>query len=45
VYALATDAELVSLTGQTLVAADLARRYRFTDIDNKSPRPLTIADV
>jgi hypothetical protein len=28
-----------------LVAADLAQRYGFTDIDEKTPRPLTIADV
>ena len=45
VDALATDPELMSLSGQTLVAADLARRYGFADIDGKTPRPLTIADV
>ena len=45
VDALATDPDLMSLSGQTLVAADLARRYRFTDIDGKTPQPLTIADV
>ena len=43
--ALATDPELLSLSGQTLVAADLARRYGFADIDGKTPRALTIADV
>jgi hypothetical protein len=31
--------------GQVLVAAAVARDYGFTDIDGKSPRPLTIADV
>ena len=45
VHALANDPELMSLSGQTLVAADLARRYGFTDIDGKTPRPLTIRDV
>ena len=45
VQALSTDAELLTLSGQTLVAADLARRYGFTDIDGKTPRPLTLGDV
>jgi NAD(P)-dependent dehydrogenase (short-subunit alcohol dehydrogenase family) len=45
VHALAHDPELMSLSGQTLVAADLAQRYGFTDIDGKTPRPLTIRDV
>lgn len=45
VHALSTDPELLTLSGQTLVAADLARRYGFTDIDGKTPRPLTLDDV
>ena len=45
VHALSTDPELLTLSGQTLVAADLARRYGFTDIDGKTPRPLTLSDV
>ena len=45
VHALSTDPELLTLSGQTLVAADLARRYGFTDIDGKTPRPLTLGDV
>ena len=45
IAAVADDPELMSLSGHTLVAADLARRYGFTDIDGKTPRPLTIADV
>ena len=45
VGALANDPELLGLTGHVLVAADLAQRYGFTDIDGKAPRPLTIADV
>jgi hypothetical protein len=32
-------------TGSVLVAAAVARDYGFTDIDGKSPRPLTLADV
>ena len=31
--------------GQVLIAASLGKQYGFTDIDGKSPRPLTIADV
>jgi len=45
VHAISTDPELLTLSGQTLVAADLARRYGFTDIDGKTPRPLTLSDV
>ena len=45
VHALSTDPELLTLSGQILVAADLARRYGFTDIDGKTPRPLTLGDV
>jgi hypothetical protein len=45
VHALSTDPELLTLSGQTLVAADLARRYGFTDIDGKTPRPLTLGDL
>jgi NAD(P)-dependent dehydrogenase (short-subunit alcohol dehydrogenase family) len=45
VVGLATDPEVMDLSGQRLVAAALAQRYGFTDIDGKSPRPLTIADV
>jgi NAD(P)-dependent dehydrogenase (short-subunit alcohol dehydrogenase family) len=45
VHALATDPEVLSLSGQALVAAELARRYGFTDIDGRSPRALTLGDV
>jgi NAD(P)-dependent dehydrogenase (short-subunit alcohol dehydrogenase family) len=45
VHGLFTDPDLLSLSGKTLVAADLSRRYGFTDIDGKSPRPLTLGDV
>jgi dehydrogenase/reductase SDR family member 1 len=45
IAALATDPEVMRWTGQALVAAALAQTYGFTDIDGKTPRPLTIADV
>lgn len=45
IAALATDPNLIRHTGQVLVAAALAGDYGFTDIDGRTPRPLTIADV
>ena len=45
VRALSDDPDVLSLSGTTLVAAELARRYGFTDIDGKSPRPLTLDEV
>jgi dehydrogenase/reductase SDR family member 1 len=45
VRALSDDPDVLSLSGTTLVAAELARRYGFTDIDGKSPRPLTFDEV
>jgi len=45
VHALSNDPDLLALSGKTLVAADLPRRYGFTDIDGKTPRPLTLGDV
>jgi dehydrogenase/reductase SDR family protein 1 len=45
VAALAGDPEVMRHTGTVLVAARLAMEYRFTDIDGKVPRPLTLADV
>jgi dehydrogenase/reductase SDR family member 1 len=45
VSALASDPDVLALTGQWLVAAALANRYGFTDVDGRSPRPLTLADV
>jgi hypothetical protein len=45
VAALADDPDVMRHTGKVLVAAALAREYGFTDIDGKSPRPLSIADV
>jgi dehydrogenase/reductase SDR family protein 1 len=45
VAALAADPGVMERTGKVLVAAALAQEYGFTDIDGKSPRPLTLSDV
>lgn len=45
VVALATDSKVIEKTGSVLVAASLAQEYGFTDIDGKTPRPLTINEV
>jgi dehydrogenase/reductase SDR family protein 1 len=45
VAALTTDPNLMEKTGKVLIAAALAQEYGFKDIDDKQPRPLTIADV
>ncbi len=45
VAALAGDPYVMRYTGTVLVAANLAVEYGFTDIDGKTPRPLTLADV
>jgi NAD(P)-dependent dehydrogenase (short-subunit alcohol dehydrogenase family) len=45
VAALAADPDVLRHTGSVLVAAAVAQEYGFTDIDGKTPRPLTIADV
>src|SRR5262249_40639593 len=43
VAALAADPDVIRRTGTVQVAAQLATEYGFTDIDGKSPRPLTLA--
>ena len=45
VAALAADPDVLRHTGKVLVAAALAQEYGFTDVDGKTPRPLTLADV
>jgi dehydrogenase/reductase SDR family member 1 len=45
VVALAADREVLRHTGKVLVAASLAKEYGFTDVDGKTPRSLTLADV
>ena len=45
VAALAADSDRLRHTGRVLVAAALAHEYGFTDVDGRTPRPLTLADV
>jgi len=45
VAALAADPEALRYSGQVLTAAALAREYGFTDLEGKTPRPLTLSDV
>ena len=45
VAVLASDPDVARHSGSVLVVAALAREYGFTDLDGKSPRPLTLADV
>jgi dehydrogenase/reductase SDR family member 1 len=45
VASLAGDSDVLRHTGKVLVAAALAKEYGFTDVDGRTPRPLTIADV
>ena len=45
VAALAADPDVQRRTGQVLVAAQLGVDYGFTDVDGRSPRPLTLADI
>jgi len=45
VAALAADPQVMDKTGKVLVAAALAQEYGFTDIDGKSPKPLTLDRV
>ena len=45
VAAMASDPKVLDLSGQVLVAAELARRYGVSDIDGSQPRPWTIDDV
>jgi len=42
IAALANDPNVMSRTGQVLVAAALAEEYGLQDIDGKQPRPLTL---
>jgi len=45
VAALAADPDVRRHSGKVLVAASVAAAYGFTDIDGKTPRPLTLGDV
>jgi dehydrogenase/reductase SDR family member 1 len=45
VAALADDKRALRHSGRTLVVAQLALEYGFTDVDGRQPKPLTLADV
>jgi dehydrogenase/reductase SDR family member 1 len=45
VAALAADPEIMRSSGQVLVAAQVALDYGFTDIDDRQPRPISVAEV
>jgi len=45
IAALAADRNVAQRSGQVLVAAAVAREYGVTDVDGRSPRPLTREDV
>src|SRR5438270_13981982 len=45
VAALAADNGVLRYSGQVLVAAALAQEYGYTDVDGKTPRPLTLSNV
>ena len=45
VAALAADPDVQRWSGQVLVAAQLGVDYGFTDVDGRSPQPLTLADI
>ena len=45
IAALASDPQVMTKSGQVLVAAAVAQEYGFTDIDGKQPRPLTVDEV
>jgi dehydrogenase/reductase SDR family protein 1 len=45
IHELALDENMMSRTGNVLVAAALAKEYGFTDIDGRQPGPLTLSDV
>ncbi len=42
VAALAADPKILERSGRVLIAAELAREYGFTDVDGKTPTPLTL---
>jgi dehydrogenase/reductase SDR family member 1 len=45
IVALAGDPKIMERSGQVLIAASLAQEYGFTDIDGRTPRPLTLSEV
>lgn len=45
VAALAADPNIMSKTGQILLAAEVAQEYGFTDTDGTRPRPVTLTEA
>ena len=45
IAALASDSQIMKKSGLTLIAAELAQEYKFTDIDGKQPRPLSAEEI
>lgn len=45
VAALAADPDRLTQSGRVLVAAEVAQRYGFADVDGRSPRPWSLDDV
>jgi NAD(P)-dependent dehydrogenase (short-subunit alcohol dehydrogenase family) len=45
VAALFSDPHALSKSGSVVVAAECGREYGFTDVDGKSPRPLTLDEI
>jgi dehydrogenase/reductase SDR family member 1 len=45
VVGLADDTAIMNKSGKVMVAAALAQEYGFSDVDGKTPRPLTLVDV
>jgi len=45
IAALATDPEVINLSGSVVVAAAYAREHGVVDIDGRSPEPLTLEKV
>ncbi len=42
VVSLASDADLMAITGQRLAVGELAAKYRFTDVDGRQPPPFRL---
>lgn len=45
IAALAEDPDLLSRSGQVLIAAALGAEYQLADTDGKTPKPLTLAEI
>ena len=45
ITALASDPQIISKSGRTVIAAEVAQEYGFTDIDGKQPRPISAQEI